>query len=423
MDDFSIKFWKDFVKTNRDFTETCVIKNAIDSTMLDELNAGIMEVLRNRLVLKDINDGFRVYIEGIEQKEDYLNELCLTPPNKDDDITSYTSRIFDKKFGFIINSGERHSDYISKNILKAITPLIGLKGLPPLGLEITIFIGNYGWTPLGIHQDHRGENVIHFHLGPGSKQMYIWDEDTYKELTDLKHNNTDITPLLPYAKEFSFGMGDLYYMPWNKFHVGNTEELSIGITLWFNNPSKRKYLNKMIGSFYKYFVKYGDEIIGNKFNLLENSRGSAKDIIEIFELDSKVLNGSVVDFFRFLIGEFNHNLVSNGGWQTTPLSQSQKNGFNVDENYNTISDQKIESDSNFPILYKIKGEELIVYVRGSKFQVKYFSDLVDLIDEINDQEVIDIKIYLSTKTIDIPQEAILYFLALIYDKRGFEIIN
>ncbi|HIC8757331.1 hypothetical protein [Elizabethkingia anophelis] len=55
--------------------------------------------------------------------------------------------------------------------------------------------------------------------------------------------------------------------------------------------------------------------------------------------------------------------------------------------------------------------------------MKYFSDLVDLIDEINDQEVIDIKIYLSTKTIDIPQEAILYFLALIYDKRGFEIIN
>ena len=57
----------------------------------------------------------------------------------------------------------------------------------------------------------------------------------------------------------------------------------------------------------------------------------------------------------------------------------------------TLYRSKIESDSNFPILYKIKGEELIVYVRGSKFQVKYFSDLVDLIDEINDQEVIDIK--------------------------------
>ena len=108
--------------------------------------------------------------------------------------------------------------------------------------------------------------------------------------------------------------------------------------------------------------------------------------------------------------------------KTPPLSQAQKNGFNVDENYNTISDQKLNQIPIFPILYKIKGEELIVYVRGSKFQVKHFSDLVDLIDEINDQEVIDIK-PICQKTIDIPQEAILYFLALIYDKRGFEIIN
>lgn len=61
--------------------------------------------------------------------------------------------------------------------------------------------------PLGIHQDRRGENVIHFHLGHGDKQMYIWDEDAYKELTDLKHNNTDIAPLLPHAKEYSFGIG------------------------------------------------------------------------------------------------------------------------------------------------------------------------------------------------------------------------
>lgn len=38
--------------------------------------------------------------------------------------------------------------------------------------------------------------------------MYIWDEDAYKELTDLKHNNTDIAPLLPHAKEYSFGTGD-----------------------------------------------------------------------------------------------------------------------------------------------------------------------------------------------------------------------
>ena len=194
MKNFSIDFWRDFLKTNNDFTETCVIKDAISSEMLNELNLGIMEVLSNRLSMKDINNGFRIYIEGKEQDDDYLKKICETPPLNSDNIKSYTDKIFDKKFGFIINSGERHSDYISHNILKAVKPLIDLKGIPPLGIEITIFIGNYGWTPLGIHQDHRGENVIHFHLGPGGKKMYIWDEEKYKELTNLKHNNTDNEP-------------------------------------------------------------------------------------------------------------------------------------------------------------------------------------------------------------------------------------
>ncbi|WPC14426.1 hypothetical protein LEQ04_07230 [Riemerella anatipestifer] len=66
---------------------------------------------------------------------------------------------------------------------------------------------------------------------------------------------------------------------------------------------------------------------------------------------------------------------------------------------------------------------LFVYVRGSKFQMHYFSDLVDLIDSLNKNEIIDINLYLKSEKLEIPKEAILYFLALIYDKRGFEIIK
>ncbi|MDE5436409.1 hypothetical protein KRE40_06975 [Elizabethkingia meningoseptica] len=423
MENFSTKFWEDFIHANGNFTETCVIKNAITPKMLDDLNVGIMEVLKNRLTHRDIDEGFRVYIDGIEQKDEYLNELCTRPPKDTDDISSYTAGIFNKKFGFIINSGERHSDQISKNILQAVSPLIALKGLPPLGIEITIFIGNYGWTPLGIHQDHRGENVIHFHLGPGDKQMYIWDEDVYQELAGSKHNNTDIVPLLPHAKEFSFGTGDLYYMPWNKYHVGNTEELSVGITLWFNNPSKNKYLNRILKSFLTQFVKTDENIIGNKYNLLGSNNDSSKDIVEMLELDNEISKGSLVDFFDFLTDEFNHNLISNGGWQTPPLSQEQKTGYKVDLDYLVLSDKKIRSDSNFKILYKIKGELLVVYVRGSKFQMQYFSDILRIIDEINNQMEVDINLYLLTQEISIPKEAILYFLGLLYNKRGFEIIN
>jgi len=373
--------------------------------------------------MKDIDNGFRVYIESVEQEDDYLNKLCLTLPTENENITTYTNRVFDKKFGIIINGGEKHSDLISNNIINAIQPLLELKGLPPLGLEITIFIGNYGWTPLGIHQDHRGENVIHFHLGPGNKKMYIWDEDKYKELSGDKQNNTDIIPILPYAKEFEFSTGDIYYMPWNLFHIGYTDELSVGITLWFNNPSKYKYLNKIIESFIIQFVKKEMDVIDNKFNLIEDSQTSTKDIFEILDLDSEILKGSVSNFFSFITDEFNHNLISNGGWQTKPLSRKEKDNFEVDIDYNILINKKIKSNRNFKILYKLTNDILFVYVRGSKFQMKYFSELIDLINELNRFEVIDLNKYFLTKKINIPKEVILYFLGLLYDKRGIEIID
>ena len=123
-----------------------------------------------------------------------------------------------------------------------IEPLCDLIGIPPLGYEITTFIGNYGWTPLGIHKDVRGENVIHFHLGPGRKQMYIWQDDKYEELVGKNvFNNTNIEPILDKAEEFDFGPRDIYYMPWFENHVGYTEDLSIGVTLWFKSVNNNNF--------------------------------------------------------------------------------------------------------------------------------------------------------------------------------------
>jgi len=117
------------------------------------------------------------------------------------------------------------------------------------------------------------------------------------------------------------------------------------------------------------------------------------------------------------------NLISNGGWQTKPLSRKEKNNFDVDIDYNILINKKIKSNNHFKILYKTNNDVLFVYVRGSKFQMKYFSELIDLINELNKFEVINLNEYLLTKKINIPKEVILYFLGLLYDKRGIEIIN
>ena len=186
-DAFNTKWWDEFLAKNKNFTEPCVMKDCLDQSYIDLLNNGIVEMLQERYKVQHVDRGFRVYVEGVEQNSDFCKNLSLNPPKENENLSNYFGSIFDKKFGMIINSGEKYSEIFADSLLIKLKPLIDHIGLPTSGLELTIFIGNYGWTPLGIHQDHKGENVLHFHLGPGEKTMYTWNEDKYHELTKTKH--------------------------------------------------------------------------------------------------------------------------------------------------------------------------------------------------------------------------------------------
>jgi len=417
---FTQEWWKDFLKINQNFTETCVIQDVMNEELVDELQLGILQVLKERYKRDDIYDGFRVYLDGKEQDERFLENLCTTPPQEGEDITAYTERMFDQKFGIIINSGEKHSDIIANNIIKCMHPLMELVGYPPLGVEITIFIGNYGWTPLGIHQDHTGENVIHFHLGPGKKTMYTWDEEKYNELTGTKHNNKDIEPLLEHANEYPFNAGDIYYMPWNKHHVGYSGELSVGITLWFNNAPKHKYVNSILNSFRYQFLKREKDIIASQKNYLDND-ATFEDMLSSMKLDDDILNYSLKDFFKFVYGEFKMALLSNGGWQSVPLSLDIKDDYNIDD-FETLRGKRIINRDPFKIYYKKYKQSLWVYVRGAKFEMRYFDELVTIIDQLNSNEELLVDDLLTVLPENFPQEAVLYFLSLTLNKRGIEIV-
>ncbi|OJJ17503.1 hypothetical protein BKI52_26920 [marine bacterium AO1-C] len=420
IESFTQEWWKNFLQINQNFTETCVIEDVMNDELVEELQLGILQVLKERYKKDDIYDGFRVYLDGEEQNDSFLENLCKTPPLEGEDITAYTKRMFEQKFGIIINAGEKHSDIIANNIIKFLHPLMELVGCPPLGVEITIFIGNYGWTPLGIHQDHKGENVIHFHLGPGKKTMYTWDEEKYNELTGEEHNNKNIEPLLEHANEYPFKKGDIYYMPWNKYHVGYSGELSVGITLWFNNAPKTKYVHRILNSFRYQFLKQEKEIIPSQMDYL-NNHATFEDMLSSFKLDDNILNYSLKDFLKFVYGEFKMALMSNGGWQSVPLSLDVKDDYNIDD-FEKLRGQKIINRAPFKIQYRKYKQSLWVYVRGAKFEMRYFEELVNVIDTLNKNEELLVDDLLDLLPEVFPQEAVLYFLSLTLNKRGIEVL-
>ena len=421
---FSKEWWEKFLISNQNFSKTIVIKDVIDDQLTENLNLGVLEVLKERFRLNEVTNGFRVYIEGVEQREEFNKTLCETLPHlKNKNITEYCEKVFNQKFGIIINGGERHSEYIANNIYNAISPLMEIYGLPVTGIECTIFIGNYGWTPLGIHQDHRGENVIHFHLGPGKKTMYIWDEKEYEILCDgsVIDNNQNIKPLLKESHEFPFEKGDIYYMPWNKYHVGYSEELSVGITIWLNNPTKMFFVKKITESLItQHLVEESNkEVIPSEQDFL-NNMNSYDSLISSIKSSDDVLNSSMKDFYKVLYKDFKYSLLSNGGWNSLPLLCSEKDNYDVN-NYNSLSDKKIRL-TNFKILYTSNDDVLFIYVRGIKLEMKFHEELINIINEINTNKELVVKDLIFNLSKEWPAEVGLYFLSEIYNYRGIVIL-
>lgn len=417
---FTKDWWKSFLEINQNFTQTCVLEDCVDEDLVAKLQLGVLEVLKERLVRGDVAEGFRVYLDNKEKDDYFLKDFCETPPLDNENIEEYAERVFDQKFGIIINYGEKHSDIISHHIIKRLQPLMELVGVPPLGVDITIFIGNYGWTPLGIHQDRRGENVIHFHLGPGSKTMYTWDEDVYEKLTGSEQNNHEIEAILEHANKYPFKAGDIYYMPWNKFHVGLSDELSVGVTVWFNNAPRHKYVNRVLESFAYQVLTEDDSIINIQKDYLEND-DSFQDLLATIKLDKDIMDYSFKDFMKFIYEEFKFATMSNGGWQSVPLSLEVREKYNVDD-FEELRGKTIIAHSPFKIYYKKYKQSLWVYARGSKFEMRYFDELVTIIDKINTNEEILVDDLLKIIPENFPPEAVLYFLSLTLNKRGIEVI-
>ena len=416
---FSREWWLNFIEKNLSFSETQVYKDVCSEALTQTLNEGVREMLKSRINRLDITNGFRLYIEGKELSDSEIRNMIKGNKLSDNEsIEAYCKRVFGDNFGIITNYGEKHSEILAEQILKTIQPLFDIVGIPPWGLELTTFIGNYGWTPLGIHTDNRGENVLHYHLGPGEKAMYVWDEEVYKEVGKGISNNKNIEPLLPHAKKYQFGRGDLYYMPWNKHHIGYSGDFSIGVTLWFNNPTRYDFSKLMIETIQNLFIKNDQSIIESQLDYLSNEN-TFSDFINTLSIDKETLKAPLEDFLKHTYNEYKKCLMSNGGWQNIPLNYHKT--IDSTKNYFPNLENKTICGSN---IYKIRTENingrLFIYVRGSRLSFKYFPELVEIIEIINSGDPIEIRDIIDRYE-NFPKEVILYFLKVLVNNKGVKI--
>lgn len=386
---FTKKWWEKFIEDTNDLKSTTVIKNAISYEDVDNYREFVKQIVVSINKLKTTKYGYRIYVEG--KKLDFSemeNKIFPNSPNEYESLEEWGTRIFDGKgYGIIINSGEKFNEKLSSDIATKLSPLMQSFGFPVDGINFSIFIGNYDQTPLGIHQDPMGENVLHFHVGSSSKEMLTWDEDLYvSKFKNENHNKHDYQSIINYATKHLIEEGDLYFMPHGEYHIGVQGGFSIAITVWFYNHSNNRLM-------YNYIEKLFTEIkINDSKNTIIYPINSKKDYRAKFEeitqksakneLFDKTLSEAMYEIFL----DKQYCLESNAGYFQTPFENKEKEELCIND--------KVSFKKPYKVLYHYdeKNPKIIyLYIRGVKYKLNRINGIEELIEKLNNNNIVEIK--------------------------------
>jgi len=210
------------------FRRACVLKGAFSDDFLSA--ADIARIFRAVSADEGRLSCLRAYTETA-QRPDLQQKLFRDPPETDDLETWGRSRFGGTRFGIVLDRPPLENDGFEARLSEVLTGIYDMAGTAFGAAEPHIFIGDYGYSPFGAHHDQEVGRILHFHLGPGVKQMYIWDEETYVAATGGTMACFDPGAILDRATRYDIGPGDIMVLPTEGFHVGYTPEFSIGFAL------------------------------------------------------------------------------------------------------------------------------------------------------------------------------------------------
>lgn len=418
VENYSTEWWDDFLTRTDNLAKTSIFKDCIAKEETHLLRTYILQIIQTLAKLRTNRYGYRVYVDGKLLDNTGMTLVYDAPPYDNEELEDWVKRVFgEKKFGIILNLGEKFNLELSKNIALKTQPYLEKVGFPREGINFSIFIGNYDKTPLGIHKDPPGQDVMHFHLGPGDKTMYTWGRKQYENLiTEQKFDKQDLAGLLPYSTEFSFEEGDMYFMPEGEYHIGKQDGLSMALTLWRYNHTKDKLVQKLQHVILSQFLKNNDDLLVADKNELNDISG-VEETLDIFDIPTEMENLNFKDLMREAYKDLRYSIHSNAGYRTSP--------FPIEEDVLVNLDDVIVLEKPYKILHKVSLNQakLHVYVRGIKLELNNFDCIISLINEINKGYPAKVEYLLTILDRNWDQEIGFYILNLLYKNHGITIVK
>ncbi|MGC0152933.1 hypothetical protein ACPRNU_10780 [Chromobacterium vaccinii] len=408
---FDAGWWTDFLAHSEQMSRPCVFADALDAGQARLMRRQVLDILAELGQTHKAKYGYRLWLDG--RQVDELDEHFALHPLPHEEVEDWVGRAFgERKFGIILNRGEKFSPGLSQAIALIMEPALKMIGMPTEGILFTVFIGNYDMTPLGIHKDSPGKSVIHFHLGPGPKTMYTWRDDDYVTAPGEKRcNNMNIAPHLPSAAHHAFGAGQLYFMPENMFHLGMQDELSIGIACWFYNRSDHDFACELLHRVREAHLRPSER-------MLKADRRPVDDIATVESALSLLAlpgDGDLRALIRDVYRDLRYSLFSNAGYRNSPVPREDKPEMRPDS--------RVAAEAPYRMLCRPADEagRLALYVRGTKIALGNFPGLEAIVDRLNGGGKFAVEDIVAMVDDPLAEKKVRYLLGLLHRYRGIAV--
>ncbi len=239
--------WKKLYQNSQELTKPTSIDNILSDDDVTFLKQELKNIINRFLDKGELHKGIKVYINH-ELQNGIAEEMAANKPEEHETIEQWCMKLFgDQKFGVVFNSLETFSNEFTERMCQIVAPLLQKAGMPLGGLSFLFFMGNYGFTPFGIHKEAKGEEGFLFHLGPNHKDFYTWDIEEYNQ---IEHNTKvfhEVDTMLPSSTKYPLKAKSAMFIPHHVYHIAKTDEFSLSVVMDYINPS-RDYLEKIIAT-------------------------------------------------------------------------------------------------------------------------------------------------------------------------------
>ncbi|WP_346914310.1 hypothetical protein [uncultured Roseibium sp.] len=359
------------------FRTACVLKGAFSDQFLSA--SDIAKIFRTVSADESRLSCLRAYTETA-QRPDLQQKLFREPPETEDLETWGRSRFGGTRFGIVLDRPPLENDAFEARLSEVLTGIYDTAGTAFGAAEPHIFIGDYGYSPFGAHHDQEVGRILHFHLGPGVKQMYIWDEEAYVAATGGTMACFDPGAILDKATRFDIGPGDIMVLPTEGFHVGYTPDFSIGFALCLMDADEGETLRHA-----------ADQALAHALEDMET--GS--------ELKASAHDGNglqvTVDISRALWIE-DARAASNLSLVPPPPPREAL----------PPEDAKLVRLGRFPIIYRERDDEAVLAGRGHSLELPPAPALADLAARLNADEEMTLAEIEMLLTADFSEDAAEY---------------